>query len=134
MKNQTTGVSESESPPEFIDVGKLDFAGFETPVAAFRSLLWAFQTRDTNTMLRAFSLNGLPPEFREQIKPEDFSNFTTFGKIDGLVAVESIEELTPDLVLLKIKAPGTPTDSIPMERIGDDWKVRPTITINETTQ
>ena len=111
-------------PAGYVRRRDAQFAGYGSPEATLRSLLWAIEHQDTNSLLAAFDAEH-SQGMRDALAREGAEEFwKETGVIPGCRIVAT-EQVADDEVDLKVEfAPGDTPQSMRFKRVGDDWKLR----------
>lgn len=109
-------------PPGFVPRAQVPLAGYGTPHAAFQSLLWGVEHRDTNVLCRALGEGSYQHLMQMAQRDGLESLWRVTGMIPGYhyVGQQVLDDNTATLTVEFL--PGEPTE-IMVRRIDGDWRL-----------
>lgn len=112
-------------PPGYIRKTQASLVGYKAPEDTLQSFLWSIRTRSSFHFLQAFTpaaRDAMEKIMKQQGKSAD-DFFTMAQAFVGFDVLKS-EPQGEDQVVLSVQiTPDTPGLSIPMQRIGNEWKI-----------
>ncbi|HNQ89606.1 MAG TPA: hypothetical protein PKM73_13390 [Verrucomicrobiota bacterium] len=109
-------------PVDFVPRARVPLAGYDTPHAAFQSLLWAIEHRDTNVLARALGEG----HFQHLMAIAEREGAESFWQMAAMIpgyhylGQTMLDDETATLTVEVL--PGDPTE-ITVHRVGGDWRV-----------
>ena len=118
----TSNPASAGLPSGFVPRAQVPLAGYGTPHAAFQSLLWAVEHRDTNVLFRALSEGSRQQLMAMAERGGAESFWREAGMIPGYhyVGEKSVDDDTTALTIEFL--PGEPTEII-VRREAGDWRL-----------
>jgi RNA polymerase sigma factor (sigma-70 family) len=123
----TAGVIRQHQPRGSVPEQSWRFVKYETPEAAFQSSLWAMRQGDVKALHGSYT-----PEFRSQFmatvgkgksEAEVAAMFIQIANRLGNFEVVNNESVSSDEVILHFRSDRIGNASVPLKKIGGEWKV-----------